>query len=203
MCIRDRPLTDNTQKFLSRVRWLYAKNLVENLPDFSEEKLMATLEQWLAPFLVQVSRRNQLTQVDWHNALLSRLDYAQQQQLERFAPTHLVVPTGTHVELDYSGEQPVLAVKLQEIFGVQETPQIAGGKIPVLVHLLSPKRSPLAVTQDLASFWQNAYKDVRKTMRGQYPKHYWPENPLEAEPTRRTKSADDRAKKKQCMKRES
>ena len=189
------PLPDNVQKWLSRVRWLYAQNLVENFPDFSEEKLMETLEQWLAPFLVQVSRRSQLTQVDWHNALLSRLDYAQQQQLGQFAPTHLTVPTGTQVELDYGGEQPVLAVKLQEIFGLQETPRIADGKIPVLVHLLSPKRNPLAVTQDLASFWQNAYKDVRKTMRGQYPKHYWPENPLEAEPTRRTKAADDRAKK--------
>jgi ATP-dependent helicase HrpB len=189
------PLPNNVQKWLSRVRWLYAQNLVENFPDFSEENLMETLEQWLAPFLLQVSRRSQLTQVDWRNALLSRLDYAQQQQLELFAPTHLAVPTGTQVELDYSGVQPVLAVKLQEIFGVQETPHIAGGKIPVLVHLLSPKRSPLAITQDLASFWQNAYKDVRKTMRGQYPKHYWPENPLEAEPTRRTKAADDRAKK--------
>jgi ATP-dependent helicase HrpB len=134
--------------------------------------------------------------VDWSSALLSLLDYSQQQLLEQLAPTHLVVPTGSRIELDYSGAQPVLAVRIQEMFGAQETPYIAGGKMPVLLHLLSPKRSPLAVTQDLASFWQNAYKDVRKDMRGQYPKHYWPENPLEAEPTRRTKAADDRARKR-------
>ena len=190
------PLPEDLHRWLARVRWLQMQNLVSGFPDFSEQELIATLEQWLAPFLAQVSRRSQLAQVDWSRALLSRLDYSQQQQLEQLAPTHFTVPTGTRVELDYSGEQPVLAVRLQEMFGAQETPRIAGGKIPVLVHLLSPKRSPLAVTQDLASFWQNAYKDVRKDMRGQYPKHYWPENPLEAEPTRRTKAADDRARKR-------
>lgn len=191
------PLPDNAQRWLERARWIFNQQLVETFPDFSEAELLATLEQWLAPFLANVSRRSHLPQVDWHNALLSRLDYAQQQQLEQLAPTHIVVPTGTRIELDYSGEQPVLAVRLQEMFGVRETPRIAGGKMPVLVHLLSPKRSPLAVTQDLASFWNNAYKDVRKDMRGQYPKHYWPENPLEAEPTKRTKAADDRARKRE------
>ncbi|HSC75778.1 MAG TPA: ATP-dependent helicase HrpB [Pseudomonadales bacterium] len=190
------PLPDSAQHWLARARWLHTQYLIENFPDYGERELTETLEQWLSPFLSQVSRRSQLPQVDWYNALLSRLDYSQQQQMEQLAPTHLPVPTGTRVELDYSGEQPVLAVRLQEMFGAQETPRIAAGKIPVLVHLLSPKRSPLAVTQDLASFWQNAYKDVRKDMRGQYPKHYWPENPLEAEPTRRTKAADDRVRKR-------
>lgn len=190
------PVSEAAQHWLSRVRWLSAIGTAENFPDYSEKTLMADLENWLAPFLGQVSRRSQLPQVDWLAALQSRLDYAQQQLLEKNAPTHFVVPTGTSILLDYSGEQPVLAVRLQEMFGVQETPRIAGGKIPVLVHLLSPKRSPLAVTQDLASFWRNAYHDVRKDVRGQYPKHYWPENPLEAEPTRRTKAADDRARKR-------
>lgn len=190
------PVPEAAQHWLARVRWLSASGTAENFPDYSEKTLMADLENWLAPFLGQVSRRSQLPQVDWLAALQSRLDYAQQQLLEKNAPTHFTVPTGTHILLDYSGEQPVLAVRLQEMFGVQETPRIAGGKIPVLVHLLSPKRSPLAVTQDLASFWRNAYHDVRKDMRGQYPKHYWPENPLEAEPTRRTKAADDRARKR-------
>lgn len=191
------PLPESTRSWLARVRWLHAQNLQVDFPDFSEKFLLETLEQWLAPFLSQVSRRNQLTQVEWSRALLSRLDYSQQHQLEQLAPTQLTVPTGSCIALDYSGEQPVLAVRIQEMFGAQETPCIAAGKIPVLVHLLSPKRSPLAVTQDLASFWQNAYKDVRKDMRGQYPKHYWPENPLEAEPTRRTKAADDRVRKRQ------
>ena len=191
------PVPENTRRWLTRAQWLQAQDLVSDFPDFSERGLMETLEQWLAPFLVQVSRHSQLVNVDWHTALTSQLDYSQQQTLDALAPTHIVVPTGTRIELEYSGEQPVLAVRLQEMFGAQETPRIAGGKIPVLVHLLSPKRSPLAVTQDLASFWQNAYKDVRKDMRGQYPKHYWPENPLEAQPTSRTKAADDRARKRQ------
>lgn len=191
------PIPEAAQQWLARVRWLAASGLSENFPDCSEKTLLADMENWLAPFLGQVSRRSQLPQVDWLAALQSRLNYTQQQQLEKNAPTHITVPTGTHVLLDYSGEQPVLAVRLQEMFGMQETPRIAGGKIPVLVHLLSPKRSPLAVTQDLASFWRNAYNDVRKDMRGQYPKHYWPENPLEAEPTRRTKAADDRARKRE------
>lgn len=191
------PLTEFAQQWLQRARWVSAQQPLEHFPDFGEAHLLATLEEWLSPFLTAISRRNQLSQVDWLAALQSRLDFSQQQQLERIAPTHIVVPTGSHVAVDYSGEQPVLPVRLQEMFGAKETPRIADGKIPVLIHLLSPRQTPLAVTQDLASFWQNAYKEVRKDMRGQYPKHYWPENPLEAEPTRRTKAADDRARKRQ------
>ena len=190
-------MPEQTVKWLERARWLKRQNLVENFPDLEEKSLMATFEIWLAPYLLSVSRRSQLSQVDWNNALLSLLDYSQQQQMDKLAPSHLFAPTGSRIELDYSSEQVVLAVRIQEVFGMQQTPRIAEGKIPVLLHLLSPKRSPLAVTQDLASFWQNAYKDVRKDMRGQYPKHYWPENPLEAEPTRRTKAADDRARKRE------
>jgi ATP-dependent helicase HrpB len=193
------PLPDAAQLWLARVRWLIAHNLIENFPDCSEAFLLQTLEQWLAPFLAQVSRRSQLTQVQWLAALTSRLDYAQQKTVDQLAPTHITVPTGSQIALDYSGDQPVLAVRLQEMFGLQETPTIGSGnqKIPVLIHLLSPARHPLAVTQDLASFWQNAYQDVRKDMRGQYKRHYWPENPLEAEPTKRTKAADDRARKRE------
>jgi len=191
------PLPEQAVKWLHRARWLKRKNLVENFPDLEEAVLLEKLEMWLAPYLLSVSRRSQLSQVDWYNALLSLLDYSQQQQLDKLAPSHLAVPTGSRIELDYSGEQAVLAVRIQEVFGMQETPRIVEGKVPLLLHLLSPKRSPLAVTQDLASFWQNAYKDVRKDMRGQYPKHYWPESPLEAEPTRRTKAADDRARKRE------
>ena len=114
--------------------------------------------------------------------------YQQMRELDRLAPTHLTVPTGSHIPLDYSaGTQPVLAVRLQEMFGQIDTPTIGGGKIKVLLHLLSPARRPIAVTQDFPSFWKNAYPQVRKDMRGRYPKHHWPEDPLDAEPTRRTK----------------
>ncbi len=191
------PLPEAVQQWLARVRWLCSSGLVKNFPDFGESALLQTLQQWLAPFLTQVSRCSQLAQVEWLQALQSRLDYAQQKQLDQLAPIFITAPTGTQIILDYSGEQPVLAVRLQEMFGVQATPRIGNNSVPVLVHLLSPARQPLAVTQDLASFWQNAYRDVRKDMRGQYPKHYWPENPLEAEPTRRTKAADDRARKRE------
>lgn len=191
------PLPAAAQQWLQRVHWVQQQQLLEALPDFSTEALMHTLEDWLGNFLVDVSRRSQLTQIDWLSALQARVDYTQLQHIERLAPAFWTAPTGSRIALDYRGEQPVLAVRLQEMFGVTETPCIASGKMPVLIHLLSPRQTPLAVTQDLSSFWQHAYKDVRKDMRGQYPKHYWPENPLEAEPTRRSKAADDRAKKQQ------
>jgi ATP-dependent helicase HrpB len=113
--------------------------------------------------------------------------YQQLQQLDRLAPTHLTVPTGSRIAIDYAASQPALSVRLQEMFGETETPTIGGGKEKVLIHLLSPARRVLAVTQDLPSFWKNAYPDVRKDMRGQYPKHVWPEDPLSAIPTRKTK----------------
>lgn len=188
------PLPDTAQQYLARLRWV-RQHLHPDWPDASDSTLLATLEHWLAPFLAGISKASQLPSVDWHSAVQQLLDYSQQQQLEQLAPSHLTVPTGSRIALDYSGTQPVLAVRLQELFGQAATPRIANGQIPVLLHLLSPARRPLAITQDLASFWQNAWKDVRKDMRGQYPRHYWPENPLEAEPTRRTKAADDRARK--------
>jgi len=191
------PIGDTAQLWLQRVQWLQRRELApDDFPDFSESALLAGLEEWLMPFLSGISKRNQLARIDWYKALTSRLTYQQQKLLDALAPTHVVVPTGSNIPLDYSGEQPVLAVRLQEMFGEHETPRIANGKILVLLHLLSPGRAPLAVTQDLASFWQNAYKEVCKDMRGQYKRHYWPDNPLEAEPTRRTKAADDRARKK-------
>lgn len=188
------PLPDSAVQWLSRVRWV-RQHLQPDWPDVSADTLLATLEQWLGPYLNGASKISQLTGVAWHTACSQLLDYAQQQQLEQLAPSHLTVPTGSRIALDYSGEQPVLAVRLQELFGQATTPRIAHGQVPVLLHLLSPAKRPLAITQDLSSFWQNAWKDVRKDMRGQYPRHYWPDNPLDAEPTRRTKAADDRARK--------
>lgn len=164
-------------------------------PDLGDAALLATLEHWLAPFITGLRTRAQLASVDLLPALKSMFRYQQQQELDQLAPTHLTVPTGSRIALDYSGPQPVLAVRLQEVFGERDTPRIAAGKAKVLLHLLAPGKQPIAVTQDLASFWQNAYPDVRKDMRGQYPRHYWPDNPLEAEPTRRSKAADDRAKR--------
>ncbi|MGB4886090.1 MAG: ATP-dependent helicase C-terminal domain-containing protein, partial [Nitrospira sp.] len=110
------------------------------------------------------------------------------QELPRLVPTHLTVPSGSHVRLDYDqSETPVLAVRLQEMFGCQETPRIAGGRVPVMVHLLSPAGRPVQVTKDLASFWRSTYQEVKKELRGRYPRHHWPDDPLTAQPTNRTK----------------
>jgi len=185
------------RQWRARSEWLRQHGFAPgNWPDLDDCALLVDLESWLAPFVTGLRTRAQLASVDLLPALKTRFSYEQQKQLEHLAPTHISVPTGSHIALDYSGAQPVLAVRLQEMFGERETPRIAGGKANVLLHLLSPRKEPLAVTQDLASFWQNGWVDVRKDMRGQYPKHYWPENPLEAEPTRRSKAADDRAKRK-------
>jgi len=156
--------------------------------DLSDDALLASLEEWLAPYLAGMTRRAHLANLDLMDALLARLDWKQRQALDELAPTHLTVPSGSRVPLDYqSGEVPVLAVRLQEMFGATDTPAVAGGKVQVLLHLLSPARRPVQVTRDLKSFWANSYRAVKADLKGQYPKHYWPDDPLQAEPTARTK----------------
>jgi ATP-dependent helicase HrpB len=115
------------------------------------------------------------------------LSYHQHQQLDELAPTHLVVPSGSRIPIDYSGDVPVLAVRLQELFGLAQTPATAGGRQPLLIHLLSPAGRPVQVTQDLASFWRTGYPAVKKELKGRYPKHHWPDDPLAARATARVK----------------
>ncbi|WP_344892724.1 ATP-dependent helicase C-terminal domain-containing protein, partial [Nonomuraea antimicrobica] len=149
----------------------------------SMDALIDLADQWLEPELSRARRRADVERIDVAAALRRLIPWSE--RLERTAPERIEVPSGSAIRVDYSGEQPVLAVKLQELFGEQETPTIAG--VPVLVHLLSPAGRPLAVTADLASFWRDGYRHVRAEMRGRYPKHPWPEDPLTAPPTRRTK----------------
>ncbi|WP_374369367.1 ATP-dependent helicase HrpB [Dongia sp.] len=157
-------------------------------PDWSDAALLETLAEWLGPHLDGCLRRAHLERLDLHAALVDSLDWKQRQALDSLAPTHLDVPSGSRVPLDYSDPaRPVLAVRLQEMFGATETPRVGGGRVPVLLHLLSPARRPVQVTQDLASFWAGAYKAVKADLKGQYPKHYWPDDPLIAEPTARAK----------------
>ena len=182
------PWSSSTQSLRARVAFLRRALPEKNWPDWSDAALLANLPDWLGPHLNGISRRAHLDRLDLHAALNDSLDWQQRQALEQLAPTHIDVPSGSHVPLDYdSGDQPVLAVRLQEMFGATQTPRIAGGRVPVLLHLLSPARRPVQVTQDLASFWQGAYKAVKADMKGQYPKHYWPDDPLIAEPTARAK----------------
>ena len=151
--------------------------------------LAARLDDWLGPYLDGISKLSQLGSIDLHAALTHQLDYTQQKLLDAEAPTHWRVPTGSNIAIDYDqGDQPVLAVRLQEMFGCADTPAIAGGKVKLVLHLLSPARRPLQVTSDLAGFWQSSYRAVRAEMRGQYPRHPWPDDPLTALPTTRAKS---------------
>lgn len=156
--------------------------------DVSESALLASLDDWLVPALHGVRRRAELARVDLGAALLSRLDWSARTRLDRVAPTHLEVPSGSRIALDYSDPaHPVLAVKLQEMFGQLETPRVGEGRVPVTVHLLSPAGRPVQVTRDLASFWRAGYFEVRKDLKGRYPRHPWPDDPLVAPPTRRVK----------------
>ncbi len=189
--LRVLPWTDGATSLRHRVAFL-RQDQGEDWPDWSDAALLDSLEVWLGPHLEGRSRLTHLETLPLTQILRDALPWEQQRALDRLAPTHLTVPTGSSVALDYSGPEPVLAVRLQEMFGLAETPRLGDGRTSVLLHLLSPARHPLAVTRDLAGFWRGAYGDVRKDMRGQYPRHAWPEDPLTADPTTRTKKALDR-----------
>ncbi|MBD9416883.1 ATP-dependent helicase HrpB [Pseudomonas sp. PDM16] len=156
-------------------------------PDLSDAALLATLEDWLLPYLGKVSRLSHFANLDLTSILQGQLPWPLPQRLDELAPKALQVPSGSRIGIDYSESPPVLAVRLQELFGLAATPRIAGGRQGVLLHLLSPARRPVQVTQDLASFWANTYLEVKKDLKGRYPKHYWPDDPLVAEPTARAK----------------
>ncbi len=180
------PWTDELMKFRERVAFL-RKVDGEAWPDLSDQALLEGLEEWLAPYLAGITRRAHLQRLDLSQAVRGMLDWEASRKLDDLAPTHVTVPSGSRVPIDYSGETPVLAVRLQEMFACADTPRIAAGKVPLLLHLLSPARRPVQVTQDLASFWANAYKAVKADLKGQYPKHWWPDDPMQAEPTARAK----------------
>ena len=154
-------------------------------PAASDADLAATLEAWLPAWLDNITRKEHIARIPLIDVLRSLLTWEQQRELDVVAPTHLQVPTGSQIRIDYLDQSaPAISVRLQEVFGLDATPRIGGGRVPVTFKLLSPAQRPVQVTRDLASFWRGSYADVRKDMRGRYPKHYWPENPLEAQPTR-------------------
>ena len=164
-----------------------------DIPDLSTEHLMQTAQNWLAFYLEENGRvktsTTELKKLNLSDILWNSIPYELQQEIDRLAPTHIEVPTGSHIRIDYrqGAEAPVLSVRLQECFGMEKTPCVNDGKQPVLMELLSPGFKPVQLTQDLQSFWQNTYFEVRKELKRRYPKHYWPENPLEAEAVRGVK----------------
>jgi ATP-dependent helicase HrpB len=174
-------------------QWCARVNLLRNIepeqpwPDVSRANLLMTLEHWLAPYLDSVNTLADFKKLDLTSILSSLLAWEMQQRLGQLAPQRLDVPSGHSIPIDYNQSPPVLAVKLQEMFGCQETPTIANGKVSLIVHLLSPAGRPLQITQDLAGFWRTSYHEVKKDMKGRYPKHPWPDDPLQAVATRKTK----------------
>ena len=158
------------------------------LPEFSEKNLSDTLDAWLQPHLNSENSLKQCLKLDLYNLLLNQLSWQQQQLIKQLAPERISVPSGSSVNIDYSDpEQPVLAVRLQELFGLYDTPTLLNGHCKVMMHLLSPARKPMQVTQDLNSFWNTTYHDVKKELRGKYKRHYWPDDPLTAQATSKTK----------------
>jgi len=184
-------VSKETRQFQGRVALMSSIFAEESWPNFSDEHLLSAPEDWLRPFLGGIRSAQGIIGIDIVSALRSRLSWQQLRLLDKRAPTHVVVPSGQRVALDYiSGATPVLAVKLQEMFGLADTPTIAAGRVNVLLHLLSPARRPLQITQDLKGFWDGSYQQVKKEMKGRYPKHPWPDDPWNAAPTRGTKARD-------------
>jgi ATP-dependent helicase HrpB len=143
---------------------------------------------WLTPYLNNAKSFKDLQKLDMTTILLAGLSWEKQQELDRLAPSHLQVPSGSRIRLRYRpGESPVMPVRIQEVFGLQETPAVANSKIKVTLHLLSPAQRPIQVTSNLAAFWQNTYQEVKKELAGRYPKHFWPDDPLTAKATSRAK----------------
>ena len=164
----------------------------EPWPDVSDAALTATLEHWASPWISGLVRRDHFARMDLNGALRSRLSYRQGAILEKEAPTHFVVPSGSRIPIDYlDGDVPTLSVRLQEVFGLHASPSLAGGRLPLLLKLLSPAGRPVQITRDLASFWSRGYHEVKKDLKGRYPKHYWPDDPYAAQPTRRARPRDN------------
>ncbi len=180
------PWSDSARALRERVGFL--RHHDPAWPDFSDEGLLATANEWLAPQLQGLRSLADVKRLDMTDVLMEMIGWQLRRKLDDLAPSHIAVPSGSQIPVDYSDPQaPMIAVRLQELFGLADTPRVLGGRVPVTVQLLSPARRPVQVTRDLASFWRTSYFDVRKEMRGRYPRHHWPENPMEAEATRRTK----------------
>jgi ATP-dependent helicase HrpB len=188
--IANLPWTKELNQWRARVMLMRQFNVPSpaSWPDLSDAALESTLEEWAPPWIVGFTRGAHFSRLDLGNVLRSFITHAQGNILEREAPAHFTVPSGSRIPIDYQdGDTPTVSVRLQELFGLRETPSIAGGKLPLLLKLLSPAGRPVQITRDLVSFWQRGYHEVRKDLKGRYPKHYWPDDPYTAQATRRAR----------------
>ncbi len=184
------PWTKDLLQWRARVMLLRQFNVPAPAPwpDLSDEALTASVAEWAPPWLTNVTRREHFGRVDLRTALRSFLTHAQTTILDREAPTHFLVPSGSSITIDYlDGATPTLSVRLQELFGLNQSPAVAAGRTPLVLKLLSPAGRPVQITRDLASFWDRGYHDVKKDLKGRYPKHHWPDDPHNAQPTRRAR----------------
>ena len=180
------PWDDASRRLRARLAFLHG--LDGAWPDVSDAALLETIDHWLAPALQGLRRFDDRARLDLEELLRRRLGWEQQARLDEWAPPDIQVPSGSRIQVDYTDPgAPVLAVRLQELFGLSDTPRVGLGRIPVTLHLLSPAHRPVQVTRDLAGFWRHTYFEVRKDLKGRYPRHYWPDDPLRAEPTRHAK----------------
>lgn len=180
------PWTRELRQWQARVQLMRAN--FPSWPDLSDDALFATLEEWAPAWLSGITRASHFTRIDLSNALHARLTFAQSAALDRETPTHFTVPSGSRIPIDYlDGEVPTVSARLQEMFGLTQTPTTAGGRVPLLLKLLSPAGRPVQITRDLISFWDRGYHEVKKDLKGRYPKHYWPDDPHTAVATRRAR----------------
>ncbi len=180
--LRCLPWNAESERLRKRLAFVHVLEKGTGWPDVSDESLLANLEHWLGPYLSGMSRLSHLRRLDLGAALQGLLDWPKSRRLDQLAPTHIRVPGGSRLPIDYTDPQaPVLAVRIQEVFGLMETPCIGGGRVPLTLHLLSPARRPVQVTRDLAGFWSRTYAEVKKDLKGRYPKHHWPDDPMAAE----------------------
>jgi ATP-dependent helicase HrpB len=182
--------TKDLRQWQSRVMLMrrYAVAAPTPWPDLSDAALDATLDDWAAPWLIGLTRREHFGKINLRDALESFVTHAQRTILQHEAPAHFTVPSGSSIAIDYTdGEIPSISVRLQELFGLKQTPAVAGGKLPLVLKLLSPAGRPVQITRDLVSFWERGYHEVKKDLKGRYPKHYWPDDPYTAQATRRAR----------------
>ena len=184
--LRVLPFSKETERWRGRIQFVASRE--EGWPDFSDQGLLNGLEDWLGPFLAGKMSISEITSGDIQQALQAQVPYDRLAALDKDLPTHFTVPTGSKIPIDYGAENgPVLAVRVQELFGLDIHPAVMGGRLPLLLHLLSPAHRPIQVTRDLPGFWRGSWRDVKADMRGQYPKHVWPDDPLNTMATRRAK----------------
>ena len=176
-------------QLIHRVSSLASWNPEQAWPNWSVASLCESADLWLEPYVAQIKHNEDFKKFDLHRILISSLDFQLQQDLEKLAPESLTVPSGSKIKIEYQseGETPLLSVRLQELFGLLETPKVNQGKVPLLIEMLSPGFKPVQLTQDLKSFWSNGYFEVKKELKRRYPKHEWPEDPMSAEAVRGVK----------------